>query len=76
MKYFIWNGIHHEDDNSNKVQISKKAAIEKFGAEFVNSATNNFEMQRSRHKAIVGITYNTLGSCWDEDYMYDLTIEK
>ena len=75
MTYYIWTGADQEDDN-NKKQISKKEAIKKFGADFVEQATNDFKKNKARDKAIIGITYNSICSCWDEDYMYNLTVEK
>lgn len=75
MTYYIWTGADQEDEN-NKKKISKKEAIEIFGADFVREATNSFKRQNAKDKAIVGITYNSIGSCWDEDYIYNLTVEK
>ena len=75
MKFFVWTGADMENDNYKK-QVTKKEAIEKFGADFVRLAADSFKKSSARDKAIIGITYNSLGSCWDEDYIYNLTIER
>ena len=75
MKFFIWTGADMENDNYKK-QVTKKEAIEKFGADFVRLAAESFKRSSARDIAILGITYYSLDSCWDDDYMYNLTVER
>ena len=75
MKFFVWTDADMENDNYKK-QVTKKEAIETFGADFVRLAAESFKRSSARDKAIIGITYNSIDSCWDDDYMYNLTVER
>lgn len=74
MKYYTWKSPDMENPE-NKVQISKKEANVKFGKDFVDEVTKNFKSVW-KTKSVISVTYNLIGSEWEEDFMYNLTIEK